>query len=380
MNAPVSIANALNDARSTPSPTAMLSIVVPTRDESGNVEPLIAAVERALGPFGWEIIFVDDNSRDGTAAVAKQMARRDPRIRCIRRVGRQGLASAVIEGVLASSADYVAVIDGDLQHDESLLKTMIAMLQADGCDLVVASRFAPEGDASSLGGFHRRLMSRLGNLLAATVLGAALTDPMSGFFMTRRQLFDDYAATLSGRGFKVLLDLLISAPTPLRVSELPMRFRARHSGTSKLDLAVTLAFAAMLTEKALGGIVSFRFLAFSLVGGTGVIVHLLVLKLALAAASPFALAQGLAGAVAMTTNFWLNNMTTYRDERLTGWRFVTGLLSFYAVCSIGFLTNVGVGHALFAQHHSWWLSGVLGAAVGAVWNYSVSSAVTWRAR
>lgn len=357
-----------------------LSIIVPTLNENGNVVPLVQAVERALGPSGWEVVFVDDNSSDGTAAVAKELARRDPRVRCIRRIGRRGLSSAVIEGVLASSADYVAVIDGDLQHDERLLKTMIGILETDQADLVVASRFMPEGDASSLDGLHRHLLSRAGNLMAQTLLNINIFDPMSGFFMIRRQLFDQHASKLSGRGFKVLLDLLASASPPLRVTELPMRFRPRNSGTSKLDLSVELAFAAMLLEKTLGRIVPLRFMVFSLVGGTGVLVHLAVLKLALAASWPFAFAQALAGIVAMTTNFCLNNLTTYRDKRLVGWRFLSGLLSFYAVCSIGFVTNVGVGQALFAQHYSWWLSGVLGAAVGAVWNYSVSSAVTWRRR
>lgn len=374
------VAELERDARAPLGPTRSLSIIVPTLNESGNVEPLVQAVERALGPRGWEVIFVDDDSSDGTAAVAKELARRDTRVRCIRRIGRQGLSSAVIEGVLASSADYVAVIDGDLQHDERLLKTMIGVLEADRSDLVVGSRFAPHGDASGLGGLHRRLLSRVGNLIAQTLLKVTISDPMSGFFMVRRQVFDEYAPKLSGRGFKVLLDFLASAPKPLRVMELPMRFRPRNSGASKLDLSVELAFAAMLFEKTLGSFVSLRFLAFSLVGGTGVIVHLGALKLALAAAGPFAFAQGFAGIVAMTSNFWLNNLTTYRNERLAGRRFLTGLLSFYAICSIGFITNIGVGQALFSQHHSWWLSGVLGAAVGAVWNYSVSSAVTWRRR
>lgn len=191
-----------------------LSIIVPTLNENGNVVPLVQAVERALGPSGWEVVFVDDNSSDGTAAVAKELARRDPRVRCIRRIGRRGLSSAVIEGVLASSADYVAVIDGDLQHDERLLKTMIGILETDQADLVVASRFMPEGDASSLDGLHRHLLSRTGNLMAQTLLNINIFDPMSGFFMIRRQLFDQHASKLSGRGFKVLLDLLASASPP----------------------------------------------------------------------------------------------------------------------------------------------------------------------
>ena len=305
-------------------PTPSLSVIVPTLNESGNVEPLVQAIERVLGKSGWEIIFVDDDSSDGTATVAKEMARHDMRMRCIRRIGRQGLASAVIEGVLASSADYVAVIDGDLQHDERLLKDMLDLLKEDQADLVVASRFAPEGDASCLDGVHRHLLSRIGNLLAQKTFKITLSDPMSGYFMVRRQLFDRYASKLSGQGFKVLLDLIASVSEPLRITELPMHFRPRNSGMSKLELSVALAFAAMLFEKTIGRIVPLRFFTFSIVGGTGVLVHLAILKLALIAAWPFAFAQGLAGIVAMTSNFWLNNLTTYRDKRQLSFKYPIG--------------------------------------------------------
>jgi dolichol-phosphate mannosyltransferase len=355
-----------------------LSIVVPTLNERGNIGPLLGAIESALGTEGWEVIFVDDDSPDGTAEAAKALACRDVRVRCIRRVGRYGLSTAVIEGILSSSADYVAVIDGDLQHDEALLRTMIGILDADRSDIVVASRFMENGSASGLDGKHRRLLSKAGNRLARAVLKMPISDPMSGFFMMRRSHFEESAARLSGRGFKVLLDLLASAPVPLRVTEVPMTFRQRVSGTSKLDLGVELAFLGLLLDKAFGGLILPRFMAFSAVGGTGVILHLAVLKLTLLAHWPFTYAQALAAVLAMTSNFCLNNFTTYRDRRLTGWRFLVGLLSFYAVCSIGFVSNVGVGHALFSQANPWWLSGLLGAAVGAVWNYSVSSLITWR--
>jgi dolichol-phosphate mannosyltransferase len=361
-------------------PVCILSIVVPTLNERRNVAPLVRAIDRTLGAEGWEVIFVDDDSSDGTAEEAKSLAQRDARVRCIHRIGRRGLSSAVTEGVLSSSAEYVAVIDGDLQHDEALLKTMLHSLTAGQSDIVVASRFMTQGNASGLDGAHRRMKSQIGNSLARSVLKTAITDPMSGFFMMRRRLFEKYASKLSGQGFKILLDLLSTVRDPLRVTELPMTFRPRINGASKLDFSVELAFASMLVDKTVGRFIPLRFLAFCMVGGTGVLAHLTVLKLALTAGLPFAEAQGLGGFFAMTSNFWLNNLTTYRDRRLRGWNFLTGLLCFYAVCSIGFICNVGVGNALFSQHSPWWLAGILGAAVGAVWNYSVSSVITWRER
>jgi dolichol-phosphate mannosyltransferase len=116
-----------------------------------------------------------------------------------------------------------------------------------------------------------------------------------------------------------------------------------------------------------------------LVGGSGVFIHLAVLKLAISSGGPFALSQGLAAVSAMTSNFLLNNAITYADRRLRGWSLVRGMLSFFAICSVGLLGNVGVANALFSQQTSWWLSGLVGAVVGAVWNYSASAVYTWRA-
>ena len=259
-----------------------LSIIVPTRNESPNLEPLLTAIEAALGMSGWEIIFVDDDSPDGTASVAKAMARHDRRIRCVRRIGRRGLASAVIEGVLSSSADYVAVIDGDLQHDERLLSAMLARLETDQYDVVVASRFVAGGHASGLDGIGRKAISQVGNMLARKVLGVKIADPLSGFFIARRSFFKENAARLSGHGFKVLLDLLSSAKEPVRVEEMPMKFRPRTCGVSKLDLSVQIAFGALLLEKTIrtSGLHAFPCL-FS-VRGTGVFVHLVVLRSMLA--------------------------------------------------------------------------------------------------
>lgn len=357
----------------------LVSIVVPTLNERGNVEAVIAAVAGAMGSTPWELIFVDDDSPDGTAEAAKAISRRDPRVRCIRRVGRRGLSSAGIEGFLSSSARFVALMDADLQHDQSLLPRMVAALSAGEADLVVASRYVEGGSAEGLDGRHRALLSRAGGALARGMLSISLTDPMSGFFMMRRDRFDALAPKLSGQGFKLLADIVASASGGLAIRELPMEMRARHAGESKLDAGVNLDFLVLLLEKTVGRFVPVRFILFSMVGAFGVIVHLCALWLYhFAFGATFAVAQAFAGFTAMTTNFLINNAVTYRDRRLRGLGLLVGLLSFYAVCSVGLVVNVGVADALFDRENSWWLAGVLGALVGAVWNYAAASVVTWR--
>src|SRR5512137_2913087 len=256
-----------------------LSVIVPTFNEIGNVTELRDRVAEALEGVDWEMIFVDDDSPDGTAEAVRRMAQADRRVRCIQRIGRRGLSTACIEGMLASSAPVVAVIDADLQHDEQLLPRMLGLIEAGGLDVVIGSRYAEEG---SIGAWDesRASFSRIATRLSRVVLKAELHDPMSGFFMIRHDAFIDCVrAGVSGVGFKILLDLFATSPTPLRFKELPYHFRNRVAGTSKLDTNVAWEYFIMLLDKFTGGAVPIRFIAFSLVGALGLGVHLLVLGL-----------------------------------------------------------------------------------------------------
>ena len=361
-------------------PTApLLSIIVPTLNERANIEPLVDALYHAMGDVAWEVIFVDDNSRDGTAETVKTIAQSDPHVRCIRRIGRRGLASAGVEGFLASSSPYVALMDGDMQHDETLLLRMLNALQSGDSDIVIASRYVAGGSSAGLADQNRARLSHWGGLLANKLLRIPGSDPMSGFFMMRRDTFDALAPRLSAQGFKLLADILASSQLPLRVAELPLQFRQRHAGESKLDAGVKIDFLMLLLDKTIGRFLPIRFFLFSLVGTLGLAVHLTALGfLYLAFGTQFALSQAAAAATAMTTNFLVNNAVTYRDRKLKGARLVRGLLSFYAVCSFGFLANVGIANAIFAGGANWLLSGIAGACVGAVWNYAASNVLTWK--
>ncbi len=358
--------------------SAELTVVVPTFNECPNLEPLLTRLRAALSGIEWEIVFVDDDSPDGTAAQVRLLAQSDRRIRCIQRIGRRGLSTAVIEGMLASSSPYLAVIDADLQHDETLLPHMLAALKAEDLDLVIGSRHAAGG---GVGDWDRRriAISRLATRLARLVAAADLSDPMSGFFMISRPAFEGALRRLSGQGFKILLDLFASTPVAYRFKEIPYVFGRRLHGDSKLDSLVAWEYLMLLLDKLIGRYVPIRFVFFAAVGTSGVAVHFVTLYFGLQVAS-FPVAQALGTVVAMTSNFALNNVLTYRDRRLTGAHFFIGLASFYAICGLGAVANVGIASAAFAQHYTWWAAGLAGAAVGVVWNYAVSSVFTWHRR
>jgi dolichol-phosphate mannosyltransferase len=358
-----------------------LTIVVPCYNERPNVAPLIAKLDAALFGIAWEAVFVDDNSPDGTTAEVRRIAQTDPRVRCIRRIGRRGLSSAVIEGALSSSAQFVAVIDGDLQHDETRLPDMLAALKSGRYDLAVGSRHVEGGDDSGLATRWRHLLSDGGIRLARLFLPVQLNDPMSGFFMLPRPLFEQLATMLTGQGFKILVDLTLSSPAPLRVIEIPCVFHERVAGESKLDALVLMQFAGLLLDKVFGGLLPLRFISFALVGAIGIFVHLAVLTMGLKwAGLGFESAQALATVVAMVFNFQLNNEITYRDQRLRGPHLWRGLLLFMLVCGVGGVANVGIAKALYDSHTAWSIAGAIGAMIGVVWNYAVSATLVWRTR
>lgn len=360
-------------------PGPQLSIVVPTFAESENVRALVECVSRALDGIEWEIIFVDDDSPDGTADLVRAIARTDHRVRCLQRIGRRGLSSACVEGMLASCAPNIAVMDADLQHDERILPQMLALLTADQADLVVGSRYA---DGGSIGGFSskRAGISRFATRLARAATRASVRDPMSGFFMLTSKLLHESVRGLSSIGFKILLDLLASAPPGIRVREVPYRFRARVTGTSKLDTKAAWDYLVLLLDKTVGRYIPIRFVAFSAVGAAGVLVHMAVLAaLFRSGASSFLWGQAGATFAAMTFNFGLNNVLTYRDRRLRGLAWLWGWLTFVLACSVGAAANIGIAEYLFERDEYWALSAIAGIAVGAVWNYAVTSVYTWRA-
>jgi dolichol-phosphate mannosyltransferase len=359
-------------------PAAEFSVVVPTFNERDNISELVSRLDQSLRGKAWEVIFVDDDSTDGTAARVREIAREDPRVRCLQRIGRRGLSSACVEGMLASSSPYFAVIDGDCQHDETILPRMFEILKRGEADVVVGSRYTTGGGIGSWDTSRAR-MSKFATRLSRAVIKHDLSDPMSGFFALRREVLELAVRDLSSVGFKILLDIIASSPQPPRIKELPYEFRNRHAGESKMDGQAVWGYLMLLADKFVGGVVPARFISFALIGGVGVFVHFAVLVILFRAMSlPFALSQAGAAAIAMTSNFTLNNALTYRDMRLRGRLWVMGLVSFMLTCSFGALANVGIASFLFKRHTFWVLSALAGIVVGTVWNYAMTATYTWK--
>ena len=356
-----------------------LAVVVPTFNERENVARIVDRLAEVLGDLNFEIVFVDDNSPDGTADLVRELALTHSQVRCVQRIGRRGLSSAVIEGMLATTAPVIAVMDGDLQHDETLLPKMLQVLADDDVDLVVGSRYA---DGGGFGDWskRRRRMSELATMLSKRLTGVVLSDPMSGFFMLRSDRLRDRVNHLTGVGYKILLDILSARGEQLKISEVPYEFKTREAGESKLDNKVVLEFAELLIARTAGRWVPTKFIMFSMVGAFGVVVHMFILSILFKGGlTTFIVAQTAATVVAMTVNFFVNNFFTYYDRQLRGWKLLPGWLSFCAASSVGAFANLGVAVYMFDTINAlWFTSALAGVVVGAAWNYAVTALFTWK--
>ena len=372
-----------------------LTVIAPSFNEAENVVPLIEKLTDALDGVHWEVIFVDDDSPDGTSERVREQARLNSRVRCVQRLGRRGLTSACAEAVLASSAPYVAIIDADLQHDETLLPKMLAVLKSGEAEIVIGSRYTEKKLSEGFTRF-RQFTSFIATRLAQTILHANLTDPVSGFFMAKREVFEGSIRNLSGIGNKILVDTFASSNRRLKFRDLPYTFRARQHGESKLDTLTVWEYLVLLADKVFGRFIPVRLILFSLVGASGVVVHFAVFWTALLsglaasyspdAATRFIFAQALATLVAATSNFFLNNILTYRDKRLRGLAIVTGLLSFLAISSVGAVVSVSFAGQVLAWFPEAMRQGkyvlsfaaLSGIAVSTILNFSATAIFTWR--
>ncbi|MBE2205062.1 MAG: glycosyltransferase [Chthoniobacterales bacterium] len=355
-----------------------VSVVVPTFRERENLPLVVSRLDGLLRDFAWEVVFVDDDSDDGSAQVLLELSRTHPRVRVIRRIGRRGLASACLEGMASSAAEIFAVMDADLQHDETILPGMIAAFQEDPhLDLAVGTRYSGEGGFSNWSKW-RQFVSKFATGIEKAVLRTPLTDPMSGFFVIRRGLFEETVRHMTGKGFKILLDIVLSAGRKLRTREFPYEFRARQHGESKLDVVVGLEYLYLLVDKTLGWLVPVSFVFYVLAGLSGLLLHLVILGLLHRGAHvEFFYAQIFATLVAMVSNFLVNNAVTFRSRRLKGFPLAVGLSAYVAICALGAIVNVQSAEYLYVNAIPWWFAGVTGAAIGAVWNYAVSTQIVW---
>ena len=364
-----------------PSHTA-LSVVVPTLNERGNIKRLVESLDGALREISWEVIFVDDFSSDGTAEVVRALAAIDRRVRLIERHNRRGLSSAVVEGALSASADIIAVMDGDLQHDETLLPRLYAVVANGEADLASASRFLRADDAEGLSSEGRKKLSETGIRLSNFAFGLDMSDPLTGFFVVRRDVVVRALPHLSEVGFKILLDILTAVEPRPRVLELPFSFRERAYGESKLNKRVLYDFFLFLIEKKVRPIIPLpaQFLSFSMINAVGILVHVAVYTLLTSSAVAFVNAQLTATVFAMAFNYYVNNELTYSQNRLTGNAFYLGFVVFAMVCSVGVVANVSVAVMMHERYSEMTdlIPVTFGALVSVVWNYGATRYFVWR--
>ena len=358
-----------------------VSIVLPTYNESGNIERLIEQLIGLTSFFDLEILVVDDDSADGTAELVRLIAHQCPQVRLIRRVGRAGLSSAIKEGLLDATGDMALVMDSDGQHDPSAVLKALELLQATMIDLVVGSRFHPQAQLSGLSS-RRERGSTWANASARFSLSkayASLTDPMSGFFALRLDRTLSLIRSVDVNGFKFLYEMLALSKGRLQVAEIPLTFKPRAHGASKLDLAVFWDFLISLLHSLSFRLLPRRAISFGLVGLSGVFVQLLVTQV-LMIGNHFAFEKVLPIAVvtAASSNYLINNALTFRFQRLEGFALLRGLLKFLLVASLPVLANVGVASAF----HRYVSSDLIGAQLAGilvvfVWNYAASSRFVW---
>ncbi|MBF0131246.1 MAG: polyprenol monophosphomannose synthase [Magnetococcales bacterium] len=228
-----------------------LAIVVPTYNESKNIRELVGRLDGVLAGIDWQVLFVDDDSPDGTADVVRALGEEHSRVSCLKRVGRRGLSSACIEGMQQVRAPVYAIMDADLQHDETRLPLMLAKVRSAGVDICIGTRYA-EGGSVGAWGLGRRLISRAATWMTNFLLGTRMSDPMSGFFMVTDGIMQQVYPRLDGQGFKILLDIVVNAPKGVVIGEVPFTFRPRIAGESKLGISVIVALLVFLMKKAPG--------------------------------------------------------------------------------------------------------------------------------
>lgn len=362
----------------------MLSLILPTFNEAKNIPELLPKLEQTLKDIDHEIIIVDDDSPDETWKIAQETSHDNDDVHVIRRVGRRGLSSAVIEGFLSAKGEVLAVMDADGQHDLTLLPKLYASVQA-GNGIAIGSRYIKGGSVGEWDE-RRHMMSRIATNIALMVCRVKVKDPMSGFFAIKHELFEKIHEKLNPKGFKILLDLLVCVPKNTKVEEVPFTFSKRMHGESKLSKRVQIEFIEYLYDATFGRYVPLTFVKYCIVGLLGVFVHMSAFY-----AFSFVIRGGhdltlfgfgwsviFATETAIIFNFLLNNVWTFSAARLRGTAAFIGFVKYNGACLFGALANYAVSSLLYSIGWVTFLSVLMGAMVGIFWNYTMSRLFAWK--
>jgi dolichol-phosphate mannosyltransferase len=372
----------------------LLSLVVPTYNESGNihriVDRLVALLDDAL-PGRYELIVVDDDSPDGTWEKALALAPSLPQLKVMRRQREKGLSSAVIRGWQAAEGEILGVIDADLQHPPEVLLDLVTAMKA-GADLAVASRHV-EGGGVSEWSLVRRFLSRGAQLLGLIVLPQVVgrvSDPMSGYFLVRRAAIA--GPMLNPKGYKILLEV-IGRGQVSTIAEVGYVFQERTQGESKVTWRQYVDYLHHLVQLRIGGRLSRwqqqfplqRFIRFGVVGLSGVFIDMAILYLLHTTLGlPLTRSKILAAETAIVNNFIWNDSWTFADvsQRQQGWGpRLKRFLKFNLVCLAGLVLNVLilniVYNGIFGQRWAY-LANLIAIAAVTIWNFWLNLKLSWR--
>ncbi|MBD2256158.1 glycosyltransferase [Pseudanabaena sp. FACHB-2040] len=372
----------------------LLSLIVPTYNESGNIHQIVARLVELLDqalPQNYELIVVDDNSPDGTWEKALLLTQSLPQLRVMRRQQEKGLSSAVIRGWQVAEGEILGVIDADLQHPPEVLLQLAEAMQT-GVDLAVASRHV-EGGGVSEWSLTRRFLSRgaqmLGLVLLPQVVGR-VSDPMSGYFLVRRSAIA--GPILNPKGYKILLEV-IGRGQVKTIAEVGYVFQERTTGESKVSWRQYVDYIHHLVRLRLAGRLSRlqeqfplqRFIRFGIVGLSGVFVDMAILYLLHTTLGlPLTRSKIFAGEAAIFNNFIWNDSWTFADvsQQQQGWGpRLKRFLKFNLVCLAGLVLNVlilnFVYNWIFGQRWAY-LGNLIAIAVVTIWNFWLNLKLSWR--
>ena len=359
----------------------IISVIIPTYNEYKNLPKLLDQLLNLETIFEKEIIIVDDNSSDGTQNLARSYSQNDRRIRLISRLGRSGLSSAIKEGCLCASGDLIVIMDADGQHEPNSIINGLEKFNNKNIDIIIGSRFLEESIIKGLSS-KRESGSSIANFLARITLHSGykkLTDYMTGFILLKRNSCIKYIEKIDVNGFKFLYELLSLSKGKLKVIEIPLVFGFREFGKSKLDLAVIWDFLISLIHNFFGRIIPRRAFSFALVGLIGVFVQMFAIYFLLAVTDfDFEKILPVGVILAATSNYIINNILTFRSNKLSGKNFYFGLFKFLLVASLPIIANIGVANLFYNQlSTNTFFAQIAGILVVFIWNYAASSRVVW---
>ncbi len=359
--------------------STVLSLIVPTYNERENLVPLFESIQRALSDLSnlvYELIVVDDDSPDGTADLAESLAEIYP-VKVIRRINERGLATAVVEGFKQAVGDVLGVIDADLQHPPDVIPNLLREIW-NGADVAVATRYI-EGGGTKGWSFSRKMVSKGATFLSHLLLPVTrnVKDPMSGFFLLRRDVLD--GVKLMPIGYKILLEVLAKGRADSVVA-VPYVFTERVAGKTKFNLREQLNYLKHLYHLSQVDKEIRRFFKFCLVGTSGVFVNMGLLWLLTETAGFYYLISAIfAIEASIISNFTLNELWTFRDRRGGTARSVLArALKFNLVSAAGVGINLTILYGLTEAFGLYYLaSNLIGIAAATLWNFGLSYLWTW---